>query len=208
MKLVPFLLISLLGQITVAQNNMKPVVSAQYAMIVGDSDFFVGELQIGCGVQFNDYFSLQLTLRGIQNARDVSNHVIKDPLRIVTLSLSPYYRILKRKYFASPVIGIDVGTQIWSNGFGRYIDRNWSFINKPEHSYDGFLFNKGVFFGKAKLLVDFKIWNFNILVGPSFNMYYFKLDNNIWDVKGLGLEGTVTYTFPMKKRAAKATSGE
>ena len=192
---------------TFAQSNMKPMVSAQYAMIVGRSDFFVHELQIGGGVQFNDYFSLQLTLRGIQNARDVSNQTIKEPLRIVTLSLSPSYRIFKRKYPASPVLGVDVGTQIWSNGYGRYIDRSWSFIEKPVYSYDGFLFNKGVFFGKLKLLADFKIWDFNLLIGASYNMYYFKLDNHISDVKGFGLEGTLTYTFPMKKHAAKAASG-
>ncbi len=201
MRLVLFLLIVMLGQLVIAQNKMKPIISASYMYSVPFDGLFSEEAQIGGGMQFNDYLSLQINVRGIQNAYNEVH-----PLRIATLSLSPSYRILKRKYFASPVIGIDVGTQVWSNGKGRYIDRGWRFITKPANSYDGYSYSRGLFFGRAKLLADFRIWNFNLLIGASYNVYYIKLKEFNSDTRAIGLEGTVMYTFPMKKRAAKATS--
>ena len=204
MKLVSILLLSfLITQLSVAQNTMKPIVNASYMYSYPMDRLLSHELQIGGGIQFSDHFSLQLNVRGIQSARDVSDQPIKEPLRIVTLSLSPLYRVLKRKYMVSPVIGIDVGTQVWSNGNGRYVDDSWIFIEKPIYSYDGFLYDKGVFFGRAKLLADFRIWDFDLLIGASFNMYYFKLDSHISGTKAVGLEATVMYTFPMKKRVVK-----
>ena len=212
MKLVSFLLLSFITpQLAVGQNIIKPIVSAGYNFLYPlrsypVSGFWAHELQIGGGMQFNDHFSLQLNVVGIQNARKVTHPTIKEPVQIVTLSLSPGFRILKSKYRVSPWVGLDVGTQIWSNANGKYIDKSFRFINKPEYSYDGFLYRRGVLFGRAKLLADFKIWNFNLLIGPSFNMYYFML-SNILVSKAVGVEGMVTYTFPMKKRATKTASG-
>ena len=220
MKLVSILLLSFITtQLAVGQNTMKPMVnvSYMYSHSIGSyplNGFWTHELQIGGGVQFNDHFSLQLNVVGIQNARKITHPTIKEPLQIVTLSLSPGFRILKTKYKVSPWIGLDVGTQIWSNGNGKYIDKSFRLRNKPEYSYDGFLYRRGVFFGIAKVLADFKIWDFNLLIGASYNMYYFKLDRDnsptyIYNnSKGVGLEGMLTYTFPMKKRAAKAEGAE
>ncbi len=198
------ILFSLLMGSALAQNSMKPMVNTSYMYSYPMDRLLSHELQIGGGIQFSDHFSLQLNVRGIQSARDVSYQIIKEPLRIVTLSVSPLYRMLNRKYIVSPVIGIDAGTQVWSNGFGRYVDENWIFMENSSSTH--YLYRKGVFFGRAKLLADFRIWDFNLLIGASYNMYYFKLDSDINSTKAFGLEGTVMYTFPMKKRAAKAAS--
>ena len=218
MKLISILLLNFItAQLAVGQNTMKPILSAgyMYSFPMGSyplRGFGAYELQIGGGVQFNDHFSLQLNVIGIQNARKITHPIIKERLQIVTLSLSPGFRVLKSKYRVSPWVGLDVGTQIWSNGNGKYIDKSFRFINKPEYSYDGFLYHRGFFFGRAKLLADFKLWDFNLLIGACFNMYYFKLDGDYYltytyNAKAVGLEGMITYTFPMKKRVAKAANG-
>ena len=206
MKLLSFLLFSFITtQLVVGQNTMKPIVNASYMYSYPIDRLLSHELQIGGGVQFNDHLSLQLNVRGIQNARGISNNTIKEPLQIITVSLSPSCRFLKRNYIVSPVLAMDAGTELWSNGFGRYVDQGFEF--RENSGYTHYLYRKGVFFGRAKILADFRVWDFNLLIGASFNMYYFKLDSDIYSTKAIGLEGTVMYTFPMKKRAAKATSG-
>jgi hypothetical protein len=113
----------------------------------------------------------------------------------------------------SPVISVDIGTQTWSNANNRFIRVGGD---------SDFRYNSGLFFGKLKLLSDFKIstYNLNLMIGPTFNMTFFKIDEVIKygddylvvggyvsDNYGFGLELSLMYTFPMKKRAAKATSG-
>ncbi len=198
------LLFSLLMGSALAQSTMNP-----YVKIMGATGLFhiyqsygisTIDATLAAGVHFNDHFSFQA---------GVNNTTCCGQLNVVSLSISPYYRILKSKYPVSPVIGIDAGTQVWSNANNRFIQAG---------SGSNTRYNRMLFFGKAKLLADFKIKssNFNLMVGPTFNLIYFRIDKvlefyndymviggYISDNYGVGFELSLMYTFPMKKGKLK-----
>ena len=209
MKLIIFTFFVFVSFKPYAQSSLKPIVNLGYTYLYPLDNLWIHEVHIGGGAQFDDHFSLQLNIKGMQNARDLSSQKIKEPLRIVVISISPYNRILKPKYIVSPAIGLDLGTQVWSNGNGRFISSDYSFKNSSNLRYE-----RGIFFGKAKLLADFKINSFNLMIGPTFNIMYFKtgkvktdwMDNSYFEKyiderRGIGLELSLMYTFPMKKRS-------
>ncbi len=210
------LLFSLLMGSALAQSSMKPFIKMTGAVGAYDGGNIIAlDLGVAAGLHLDDHLNVQV---GVNNVKPLYGQ-----LEIVTISISPFYRILQPKYKVSPVIGMDVGTQIWSNGNGRYINSDYRFTGYTSSSSNS-RYNRGLFFGKVKLLADFKIKAFNIMVGPTFNLMYFKIeevgknwftgeDYSVTDAyiderRGFGAEFSLMYTFPMKKRAAKATSDE
>ena len=179
------------------------------------------ELGLGVGVQFNDYFSTQINLRGTQKAFFLNE---SGNIRFGTLSIEPSYRVLGKKHMFSPVIAYDAGLEIANNGKDRFIyTSNYVYFPNYEQPYSQY--NKGLYFGKAKILLSVQWKGFDLLLGATFNTYLFKINrlkpdgpqdypaspNNNYLVTetyvdkefGFGFETSLKYTFPMKKRAAK-----
>ncbi len=201
-----------------AQNKINPYIKIMGAVglynIYQSYGITTADATIAAGLDFNDFFSVPI---GVNNIK-----VINSQLDIVTLSISPTYRILKSKHAVSPVLSLDIGTQIWSNGNGRFVKpgNDYSFTSyKPEsvgaYGVDQVRYKRGLLFYKTKLLVDFKINEFNLMFGPTFNLMYIKnenakidwsngdiyFDEYISDHRGFGFELSLMYTFPMKKQS-------
>jgi hypothetical protein len=201
-----------------AQSNIKPFIKLGYFQTYTDRTA-LNELELGAGVQFNDYLSAQVNLRGSQN------RLQQDPprsFRFATISIEPSYRILGEKYMFSPVIAYDAGLEIANNGKDKF-SSGYVYLINYESPYNQY--NKGVYFGKAKILLSIQLKDFDILVGATFNTYFFKFNRLIPDGPqaypasannkylvgetyvdkqfGFGFETSVKYTFPMKKQQAK-----
>ena len=215
MKILIVLFSFILGSVN-SQCNIKPFIKTAGAWSLYDRDLFTIDASLAGGVHFNEHFSLQMGVNSISTGLQ---------LKVLTLSSSVTYRIFKSKYPVSPVIGIDLGTQIWSVANGELINSGdvfSSYYASYNPSSSNYRYKRGLFFGKLKLLADFKISqnNLNLMFGPTFNLMYFKIDKvqkfyndylvvggYVSDNYGFGLELSLMYTFPMKKRAAKAQSG-
>ena len=221
MKLILFILSVLAGFQIYSQNNLKPLIKAGYYQTFTNG-LYLNELELGAGVQFNDYFSTQVNFRGSQD------RLPQDPprsFRIATFSIEPSYRILGKKHKFSPVIAYDAGLEIANNSKDRFIKH---YIYRPYYQDSFDKYNKGFYFGKAKILLSIQRKGFDFLMGATYNTYAFKFyrlkpkgsqslaseTNNYYIADfytdwqfGFGFETSIKYTFPMKKRAAKAQSG-
>jgi hypothetical protein len=202
-----------------AQSNIKPFVKVAFYQSYLDIPR-VSELEFGAGVQFNDYISAQVNLRGSQQG------YYQDPsrsFRFATLSIEPSYRILGKKHLFSPVIAYDAGIEIANNGQDKFIyTSNYFYYPYYHSSYNKY--NKGLYFGKAKILLSIQWKGLDFLVGATYNTYFFKFyrlrpegpqslasNDNQYKITGtytdgefgFGFETSIKYTFPMKKRVAK-----
>ena len=204
-----------------AQSNLKPFIKIGYFRTYTDY-FKMNELEVGAGVHFNDYFSTQVNFRG---SDDRLPHDPPRSFRVATFSIEPSYRILSSKYMFSPVIAYDAGIEIANNSKDRFIKL---YTYRPHYHAYSDKYDKGLYFGKAKALLSIQRKGLDFLIGVTYNTYGFKFyrlepigpqslasqENNYyiegtytdWQF-GFGFETSIKYTFPMKKRAAKATSG-
>ena len=221
MKLIIFTLFVFATFPLCAQSKLKPFVKVGYHQVFTDR-LWASELELGVGIQFNDYISTQMNFRGLQD------RLPQDPprsFRIATFSIEPSYRILGKKHKFSPVIAYDAGVEIANNGQDKF-SSGYSYLSYYHAYYDKY--NKGLYFGKAKALLSIQRKGLDFLVGVTYNTYGFKFyrlkpfgpqslasqTNNYyiegeytdWQF-GFGFETSIKYTFPMKKRAAKAASG-
>ena len=119
------------------------------------------------------------------------------------------------------------GIEIANNGKNKFIKMsNYSY--KPYYHSPYVQYDKGLYFGKAKVLLSIQRKGVDFLIGATYNTYFFQFHNLIpqgtqsivaidnkyknmgllrdWQI-GFGFETSIKYTFPMKKRAAKAESG-
>lgn len=180
----------------------------------------VSELELGAGIQFNNYISTQINFRGSQKGyyQDQSRS-----FRFATFSIEPSYRILGKKHMFSPVIAYDAGIEIANNGKDKFIYMsNYVYFPYYESSYHKF--NKGLYYGKAKILLSIQWKGIDFLMGATYNTYFFQFYNlepkgpqtyggkdNKYKIVGtftdgefgFGFETSIKYTFPMKKREAK-----
>lgn len=198
------------------QGELKPFVSVNYTQDIS-SRLWVHEVQIGGGVQISDQVSLQMNVRGIQDRRR-SSIPGTDQTRIVTLSASPTFRILKPRYLLSPVVVIDAGTALWSNAKGKAINHHLSL--QPQYANGDVLYGSGLFFSKLKLLLDIKLKSFDLFLGSSYNLYAFRIkylkpayiagssnydgyiilsNGTSWE-RGFGFEATLMFTLPSKTK--------
>ena len=192
-----------------AQSVIKPFVKIGGAynryIVYGPSML---QLNLAGGIHFNQHMSIQI---GAERVKGTSVN-----WDLLILSISPHYRVFDSKHIFSPLIGIDLGTELITNATDRYIRDNYSFINYGAVNDGSFedkrRYKRGLFFGKIKCLADFNIKDFNISVGPTFNVMYIQLErvknyyeNSIYVDQnyGVGAELSFMYTFPMKKRTAK-----
>jgi hypothetical protein len=203
-----------------AQSNIRPLISLGYYQTFTDN-LWLNELELGAGIQFNDYLSTQINFRGSQD------RLPQDPsrsFRVASLSIEPSYRILGKKHIFSPVIAYDAGLEIANNGTDKFIYTS-NYIYFPTYQQPYSQYNKGLYFGKAKILLSIQWKGFDLLLGATYNTYFFKINrlkpegpqaypasaNNKYLVGetyvdkqfGFGFETSLKYTFPMKKRAAK-----
>ena len=221
MKLIIFTLFVFASFQLCAQSNLKPFVKVGYQHVFTDH-LRLSELEVGAGVQFNDYFSTQVNFRGSQD------RLPQDPprsFRIATFSIEPSYRILGKKHKFSPVIAYDAGLEIANNAKDRFIKH---YIYRPYYQDSFDKYNKGFYFGKAKVLLSIQRKGFDFLMGATYNTYAFKFyrlkpkgtqslaseTNNYYIADfytdwqfGFGFETSIKYTFPMKKRVEKAVGG-
>lgn len=171
------------------------------------------DLSLISGVHFNDNISLGLGISNIKN--------IYSQIDIFILSISPSFRVLKPNRIFSPVIEIDLGTELWSNAKNEFVNSDFEFTSYSPSSFATYgtgqpRYKKGLFFSKLKLLADFKIKSFNISFGPTLNYMCFTFENvkkyysdyqvvsqYIDERIGFGGELSLMYTFPMKKREVK-----
>jgi hypothetical protein len=203
-----------------SQTALKPFIQLSYYQDYLSQVVFE-ELELGVGVQFNDYFSTQINLRGTQKAFFLNE---SGNIRFGTLSFEPSYRILGKKHMFSPVISYDAGLEIANNGKDKFIYTS-NYIYFPTYQQPYSQYNKGLYFGKAKILLSIQWKGFDLLLGATYNTYFFKINrlkpegpqaypasaNNKYLVGetyvdkqfGFGFETSLKYTFPMKKRAAK-----
>jgi len=201
-----------------AQSNVKPFIQLSYYQEYLSNVIFE-DLEFGVGVQFNDYFSGQINLRGTQKAFYLNE---SGNVRFASMSIEPSYRILGKKHMLSPVIAYDAGIEIANNGRGKYIYLS-NYVFFPNYDIAYHQFNKGLYYGKAKLLLSIQLKDFDILVGATYNTYVFqfyhlkpngpqsyppspenksKATYKFPDTQfGFGFEASLKYTFPMKKRS-------
>jgi hypothetical protein len=200
------------------QSVIKPFIQLSYYQTYTDY-FALNELELGAGIQFNDFLSVQVNFRGSQKGyyQDQSRS-----FRFATMSIEPSYRILGKKYRFSPVIAYDAGLEIANNGKDRFIYTS-NYVYFPTYQQPYSQYNKGLYFGKAKILLSIQLKDFDILVGATYNTYFFKINRLIPDGPqdysannkyllgethvdkqfGFGFETSLKYTFPMKKQQAK-----
>ena len=206
------------------QTAIKPFVQLTYYQSYLN-DIFLDELELGGGIQFNDYFSTQVNFRGAQEAFFSQEPSIN--FRFATISIEPSYRFLGKKHIFSPVIAYNAGIEIANNGKDKFIKMsNYSY--KPYYHSPYVQYDKGLYFGKAKVLLSIQRKGVNFLIGATYNTYFFQFHNLIpqgtqsivaidnkyknmgllrdWQF-GFGFETSIKYTFPMKKRATKTASG-
>jgi hypothetical protein len=198
------------------QSVIKPFIQLSYYQTYTDY-FALNELELGAGVQFNDYISAQVNCRGsIQRVLNGPSENFK----IATLSFEPSYRILGKKHMFSPLIAYDAGLEVANNGKDKFI---YDYVYHPSYQEPYNQYNKGLYFGKAKILLSIQLKDFDILVGATYNTYFFKINRLIPDGPqdysannkyllgethvdkqfGFGFETSLKYTFPMKKQQAK-----
>lgn len=202
---------SFTASLAYGQLNVKPFIKAGGNFSINKYNILY-EVNVAGGVHFNDHISLQIGGGYID---------FLEYLKLTTLSLSSTYRILNSKHIFSPVVGVDLGTEVWSNASGRFVKTDFVFTQYDPafvamYGLGQARYKRGLFFSKVKLLADFKIKSFNISIGPTFNLMCFKLEtvkkyysdyqvlSEYIDGRiGFGGELSVMYTFPMKKRDAK-----
>lgn len=169
------------------------------------------------GAHFNEFICVGV---GVNNFKSIYGSLV-----ILTFLVSPAYRVLDSKHIFSPVLAVDFGTEIWSNMQGEFVDGSFNAVN---YSHETIIYGAGVprykrnlFFGKLKLLADFKINLFNISIGPTFNLMNIKLENvektysgysvlseGIDRNIGFGGELSLMYTFSMKKKQSNKAVGQ
>lgn len=203
-----------------AQSNLNPFLKISYFQVYTDH-LGLNELELGAGVQFNDYISAQINIRGAQDP------IFKDPLgkfQVATFSIEPSYRILGKKYMFSPVIAYDAGIEIANNGKEKFIYMS-NYVYFPYYESSRHKLNKGLYYGKAKVLLSIQWKQLDFLIGATYNTYFFrfyelepdgpqtypasaenkyKIVGTFTDGEfGFGFETSIKYTFPMKKQQAK-----
>lgn len=203
-----------------AQSSLKPFLKIGYFQTYTDY-FALNELGLGGGVQFNDYVSTQINFRGsIQRVLNGPSENFK----IASVSIEPSYRILGKKYMFSPVIAYDAGIEIANNGKDKFI---FDYVYRPYYQSPYSKYNKGLYFGKAKILLSIQWKQLDFLIGATYNTYFFRFyelepygpqtyggKNNNYKIVGtftdgefgFGFETSIKYTFPMKKREVKKTA--
>ena len=200
--------------ILTCQAQITPVFSAGYSALLGtnthDDQFF--ELQIGTGIRLNDLLSAQLNYT-FANYEFVINPPGKlQPVKVDILSLSMGCRLLK-KSIISPSILFDFGFPIHSNANDKLIYKGY--LITTDYSEGVWRYNRGLFFGKFKLMSDLKVKSFNILLGGSYNLWfenvswlkpgtsigleYYAYQTKVVDRHNFGVELGLMYTLPSKK---------
>lgn len=201
--------------VTTSWTQIEPVVSGGSSLLVGT--FTHGhrflELQAGGGIRIKDQLVTQLNYKFVTAGFNLapSNYV---PLKSHLLMLSGMYRVLKKRYLCSPAFSLDVGVPVFSNGNSSLIHDN-GYAVEENYSIGFWRYNRGLFFGKFKLMSDLKVKSFNILLGASYNLWlenvswlkpgtsigleYYAYQTKVVDRHNFGIEAGIMYTFPGKK---------
>ncbi len=210
MRLILFTLL-ILSWNAFGQRSYVPVVSLNYGQFLSN-DLRTREFQLGSGLELNKYFSVQLTFRNMKDLREYTVNGISTnnakKLEIYCLSLEPLYKVLKDKMI-SPVLGMNIGISLYSNGKGKFLNQNFSI--QPKFNGSSYsIYERGLFFGKIKTLLDFRLYNFDFLVGGNYSINAFKVtainpilyeaykevgDQFIHYERGFGFEVSLMYTF-------------
>lgn len=193
----------------VAQSKVRPFVNAGFYQNFF-SDLWLNEIEIGGGVQFNDFFSFGLN--GRFGVREFSRTPYSN-FKTGVISLESTYRILGKKFMFSPVIAYDAGIEIANNVYDKYTDlENFNLFSYYDYGhYKGL---SGLYFGKAKILLSIQRKGLEILTGLTYGTYFFQYFSSdisynkpIYLVKrleyGFGYETSLKYTFPIIKKNKK-----
>lgn len=144
------------------------------------------EFHLGGGVQVCNKLDVLLNVRILQsvmsfsdipsyeeyNTAIVSSIYPAPPFRSLTLSIAPAYRFLSGT--CSPLFGVEAGTELYSNARNKFMSGYMIRLPELGPSVEG-IYNSGVFFGKAKLMCDYRHKNLRFQSGLSFSYYEFSM---------------------------------
>lgn len=139
------------------------------------------ELHIGGGINILNRYDILLYVRSIESKASFSDYGVyydlrprsihpSPPYRSLVLSLAPTYRLLKGDF--SPLIGIEAGTEIYSNARGKFMSSHMILLPELKPGVES-VYNSGLFFGKAKLMFEYRYKNLRFQSGASYNYYQF-----------------------------------
>jgi len=169
--------------------------------LMNDDKIILNSISVEPGVQFNDRWYINLSLGYIQNSN--SYHPDCRKFTGIINSLSVSMRLLKPEYKLSPLINIAIGNVIYSNARGSEVGtdlvqcRNSQSMN---HERMG-TFNRFRYFAKMKYMLDIRLMDFNVRLGPTYNVSVvnvFNRQNKEYfnqTLHGLGIEVGVVYNL-------------
>ena len=210
-----------------AQTKLRPNVGVNYSYLTsfasqGKVNVYVHFMDISGGIRIDDHIFFDLGLGVDLGPKRSPGQTIQ--LKSLTNSLGINVRILKSKYIFSPMMGVNFGYEIASYAKGKTITMDPFGIinpsamilvdNNPYDAYnstgDYYTYNKMLYFGRAKLLLDVELKNINIRAGAHFNFTSFnfspKKKSNTrteYVYYSLGFEVGALYNFQMKKKSTQ-----
>jgi hypothetical protein len=191
--------------------QIRPSINFGYGALLYDYRF--QEYQFGLGAQINSKVFSHINYRYIYYEFDMTPEPWDETIKNGVISLTGGYRFLGQKRL-SPLIILDVGMPLHSNANEALIMGGATIVKTY---YPGvWRYNRGLFFGKLKVMSDIKVKSFNILIGASFNLWYWSVSElesatliysdqyvvsatRIGGQANFGLEAGLMYTFPGKK---------
>ena len=198
-----------------AQLDIRPTIGASYTNetrtdFLSFTDYALrNKVSVYGGVRFAEYFCLNIGIGAALGPIPVYPESEKQ-IQVLTNSLSLSYRILKTKHLLSPMFVTTFGYELVSNAKGKYISH--SYIVQTIGQSDFVSYDRMVYFGNVALMLDAEYKNMSLRAGICFNysrFSYYDVNDYFYSnfyYKSFGIEAGVMYTFPMKKRAAKAES--
>lgn len=193
-----------------AQTTIKPTMGLNYTYKILDnfspfnvmySHFF----NLNGGARLNEHFVLDLS---VGYGLSINNRQYQK-ITTLTNSVGFSYRALKVNKIFSPLLGIDFGYELTSNGRGKYFSLKEGGLVPYTYMDNKSSYNKMLFFGRFKTMLDVEYKNISIRTGLNFNISCFDLTDFNTGIRAnqyymnIGIESGMMYTFPMKKRLAK-----
>lgn len=202
-----FVAISLTSQLANAQLTINPIVGVSGSMNTLDQDgIFAKSISFSPGIEINDRSYFSVDFQYTKSANKIDCLFDRTKLKGFMGSVSIMLRILNSDLKLSPVVGLSLGSGVYSNSNIRSRsmapDYNAIPAEVEEHDFDALRF-----FAKGKFLLDVRLEIISLRIGPTYSL--FEARRFVFEeqkirskaISGLGLEMAVV--IPLSKRVIR-----